>query len=165
MSGLYAETVREKPIMKNKDLSDEENMDRDDVVNRGNDGHPVATGVGALGGAAAGAAVGTAVGGPVGTVVGAVIGAVTGGVGGYAVGEAVDPAAEDAYWRENHTDQPFAKSGRYEDTSRRIARGMKATTGMPGRGRAGSPDRVRAKRNEPSLGQSARCNAGRVGTR
>ncbi|MBA3763500.1 MAG: hypothetical protein H0X04_09185, partial [Chthoniobacterales bacterium] len=78
-------------------------------------GHPVATGVGALSGGAAGAAIGTAVGGPIGTVVGAVIGAVAGGAGGYAVGEAIDPAAEDAYWRENHERQPFAKSGTWNE--------------------------------------------------
>ena len=48
-------------------------------------------------------------------MVGAVIGAVAGGAGGYAVGEAVDPAAEDAYWRENHYKQPFAKSGGYDE--------------------------------------------------
>lgn len=101
--------------MENKDLSDDENMNRDDMESRENDGHPVATGAGALGGAAGGAAIGTAVGGPVGTIVGAVIGAVAGGMGGYAVGEAIDPAAEDAHWRENHIKQPFAKSGSYEE--------------------------------------------------
>ncbi len=101
--------------MKDKNLSDEDNMDRDDTEPRENDGHPVATGVGVLGGGAAGAAIGTVAGGPIGTVVGAVIGAVAGGVGGYAVGEAIDPAAEDAYWREQHNKQPFAKGGGYTD--------------------------------------------------
>jgi uncharacterized protein (TIGR02271 family) len=71
--------------------------------------------VGAVGGGIAGAAAGTAIGGPVGTVVGAIVGAVAGGAGGYAVGEAIDPAAEDAYWRENHYNQPFAKSGSYDE--------------------------------------------------
>lgn len=101
----------------NENLSDKEYRDRRNRdVKEDNDGHPVATGVGAIGGAAAGAAIGTAVGGPgVGTAVGAVIGAVTGGAGGYAVGDAINPAAEDAYWRENHTRQPFGKSSRFED--------------------------------------------------
>ncbi len=71
--------------------------------------HPIATGVGAAGAGAAGAAVGTMVAGPVGTVVGAVIGAVAGGLGGKAVGEAIDPTAEDNYWRETHSTQPYAK--------------------------------------------------------
>jgi uncharacterized protein YcfJ len=99
-----------------ENLSDTENKDRRSGDARNdNDGHPVATGVGMVGGGAAGAAIGTAVGGPVGTVVGAVIGAVAGAAGGYAVGEAVDPAAEDAYWRDNHDKQPFAKQGAFED--------------------------------------------------
>lgn len=99
--------------MKDKELTDDSNLERDDK-DRADGGHPVATGVGALSGGAAGAAIGTAVGGPIGTVVGAVIGAVAGGAGGYAVGEAIDPAAEDAYWRENHNKQPFAKSGAFD---------------------------------------------------
>jgi uncharacterized protein (TIGR02271 family) len=97
--------------MDNEKLRDEEDRDR----THEKEGHPVATGVGAIGGGAAGAAIGTAMGGPVGTVVGAVIGAVAGGAGGYAVGEAIDPAAEDAYWRESHYKQPFAKSGSYDE--------------------------------------------------
>lgn len=97
--------------MENEKLKEEQDRD----FTREDKSHPVATGVGAIGGGAAGAAIGTAVGGPIGTVVGAVIGAVAGGAGGYAVGEAVDPAAEDAYWRENHIKQPFAKSGSYDE--------------------------------------------------
>ena len=71
---------------------------------------PVSTGVGAVAGGAAGAAIGSAVGGPVGTVVGAVVGAVAGGLGGHAIGKAVDPDAEDAYWRSQHSKQPYARS-------------------------------------------------------
>ncbi|CAN5446310.1 hypothetical protein BH18VER1_BH18VER1_02190 [soil metagenome] len=96
----------------------DERRDEDDMVREedaSSEGHPVATGVGALSGGVAGAAIGTAMGGPIGTVVGAVIGAVAGGAGGYAVGEAIDPAAEDAYWRENHYKQPFAKSGSFDE--------------------------------------------------
>jgi uncharacterized protein (TIGR02271 family) len=97
--------------MENDKLRNEEDRD----LTREDKGHPVATGVGAIGGGAAGAAIGTAVGGPVGTVVGAIVGAVAGGAGGYAVGEAIDPAAEDAYWREHHYTQPFAKGGSFDE--------------------------------------------------
>ena len=98
--------------MKDTDIRDKKRSDRNEDPITGEPGsHPVATGVGAMGGGAAGAAIGTAVGGPVGTAVGAVIGAVAGGIGGHAAGEAVDPTAEDAYWREHHAKQPFARSG------------------------------------------------------
>ena len=96
-------------------MENDKTTNEDREITRENEGHPIATGVGVVGGGAAGAAIGTAVGGPVGTVVGAVIGAVAGGAGGYAVGEAIDPAAEDAYWRENHYKQPFAKSGSFDE--------------------------------------------------
>jgi hypothetical protein len=72
--------------------------------------HPVGTGVGAAGGGAAGAAIGAAVTGPaapVGAVAGAVIGAVAGGLAGKGAAEAIDPTTEDAYWRSNHTKQPY----------------------------------------------------------
>jgi hypothetical protein len=77
--------------------------------------HPVGVGVGAAGGGATGAAIGTAVGGPIGTAVGAVIGAVAGGLAGKAVAEGIDPTAEDAYWRDRHVEQPYAKDRPYED--------------------------------------------------
>jgi uncharacterized protein YcfJ len=77
--------------------------------------HVVGTGIGAVaGGAAAGAAVGT-VAGPVGTIAGAAVGAVVGGVAGHSVAKAVNPSVEDAYWRENHRRQSFAKSRSYDD--------------------------------------------------
>ena len=73
--------------------------------------HPVAAGVGAVGGGATGAAVGMVVAGPVGSVVGALIGAVAGGFGGSAVGGLIDdpedqtaatttPDAEPMPWHE-----------------------------------------------------------------
>lgn len=96
--------------MNENNLSDTENADRVD-----DDGHPVATGIGALAGAGTGAAIGTAVGGPVGTVVGGVIGAVVGGLGGHAIGEAIDPEAEDAHWRNQHSNQPYGSEGEFED--------------------------------------------------
>ena len=61
-------------------------------------------------GAAAGGATGAAIGsvaGPVGTLVGAAVGAIAGGLAGKGVAEMVDPTVEDAYWRENHTKQPY----------------------------------------------------------
>ena len=77
--------------------------------------HPVGTGVGAAGGGATGAAIGATVGGPVGAVVGAAVGAVVGGMTGKGVAEAIDPTAEDAYWRGEHSRQPFASGSRFED--------------------------------------------------
>src|SRR5689334_15712478 len=93
----------------------ENNKMKDTNLRNKDESHPVATGVGALGGAAAGAAIGPAIGGPVGTAVGAAVGAVAGGIGGHAVGGAIDPAAENSYWRENHYKQPFAKRGSYNE--------------------------------------------------
>ena len=77
--------------------------------------HPVGTGVGAaVGGAATGAAVGT-VAGPAGTIAGAAIGAVVGGLIGKGVAEKIDPTREDAYWRENHLRQDFARNRSYDE--------------------------------------------------
>src|SRR5690606_23614384 len=78
--------------------------------------HPVGTGVGATGGGAAGAAIGAAVGGPIGAAVGLAAGAVAGGLAGKGAAEAVNPTAEDAYWRENYSTQPWAERNyTYED--------------------------------------------------
>lgn len=78
--------------------------------------HPVGTGIGAAvgGAAAAGAAAGT-VAGPVGTIAGAAAGAVVGGLVGKGIAEKVDPTREDAYWREQHARQGWAKGRPYED--------------------------------------------------
>lgn len=76
--------------------------------------HPVGTGLGAAaGGAATGAAVGTMA-GPVGTAVGAGVGAIVGGLAGKGIAEKIDPTREDAYWRENHGRQSFAKNRPYD---------------------------------------------------
>jgi hypothetical protein len=77
--------------------------------------HPVGTGVGALGGAASGAAIGGAVGGPVGAVIGAAVGGVAGGLAGKGVAESVNPTEEDAYWRENHAQRPYAANRGYDE--------------------------------------------------
>jgi hypothetical protein len=98
-----------------------DNLDRDaDLPRRdaarGNDpAHPVGTGAGALGGAAAGAAAGSVVGGPVGAVVGGVVGAVAGGAAGHEIAEEVNPTVEDAYWRDNFRNRPYATADRGYD--------------------------------------------------
>jgi hypothetical protein len=76
--------------------------------------HPVGTGVGAAGGAATGAAIGGAVGGPVGALLGAAIGGVAGGLAGKGVAEAVNPTEEDAYWRSNYSNRPYAQGRNYD---------------------------------------------------
>lgn len=74
--------------------------------------HPVGTGIGAaVGGAVAGVAAG-ALGGPIGAVAGGVIGAVAGGYGGKVGAEAVNPTAEEAYWRDNYSREPYYEPGR-----------------------------------------------------
>jgi len=77
--------------------------------------HPVGTGVGALGGAAAGAAVGVAVGGPVGAMIGAAVGGVAGGFAGKEVAESVNPTEEEAHWRENFGNRPYAADRSYDE--------------------------------------------------
>jgi hypothetical protein len=71
--------------------------------------HPVATGVGSAAVGAAGLIAAAAVAGPVGIAAAAVGGAVIGGYMGKAAGELIDPTAEEAFWRENHSQQPFAQ--------------------------------------------------------
>lgn len=98
-----------------KDLNKKDKSRNPDLITGAPGSHPVGTGLGAAaGGAAAGAAVGT-VAGPVGTVAGAAVGAIVGGLAGKGVAEAVNPTAEDAYWRENHLKQPYAKGRPYDD--------------------------------------------------
>ena len=80
--------------------------------------HALGTGVGAASGAAAGAAIGLA-GGPAGAAVGAVIGAIAGGLAGVGVAEMsdiVDHDAENVYWRDAHSAEPYFRPGMtYED--------------------------------------------------
>jgi hypothetical protein len=86
-----------------------------DLAPKTQSSHLVGTGVGAVaGGAAAGAAVGT-VAGPAGTIAGAAVGAVVGGLAGHSLAKAVNPSVEDAYWRENHKRQAYAKGRSYDD--------------------------------------------------
>jgi hypothetical protein len=92
---------------------------KDHLDDRGNDAnrdpitgapgaHPVGSGVGAAAGGATGAAIGAA-GGPVGAAVGLVAGAVVGGLAGKGVAEKIDPTIEDAYWRDEYVNRPYAK--------------------------------------------------------
>jgi hypothetical protein len=95
--------------------------------------HPVGTGVGAIaGGMAAGAAVGT-VAGPVGTAVGAAVGAVVGGLAGKGVAESIDPTREDAYWRDNYGQRPYAKGANYDDFGPAYAYGVNSYSTYAGR--------------------------------
>lgn len=102
---------------------------------------PVATGVGAVvggtaGGIAGGAAAGAAVGGmtgPVGLAVGAVVGAVAGALAGKGIANAADPAAEDAYWRDNHSSRPYAGGSDFDEYRPAYGYGVDAQTRYPDR--------------------------------
>jgi uncharacterized protein (TIGR02284 family) len=119
--------------------AEERDMNRDPITDEPG-AHPVGTGIGATGGAVTGAAVG-AVGGPVGVAVGGVIGAVVGGLAGKAAAEAVNPTAEEAYWRDNYSREPYYESGREFDEYAPAYR-----LGVSGRTRYDSWDQA-----EPSL--------------
>lgn len=81
--------------------------------------HPVGVGVGGVaGGAAAGALAGTFF-GPIGTLVGAAVGVVAGAAAGKGVAERIDPTGENAYWREEYPNRPYANDAR--DFDRDIA--------------------------------------------
>lgn len=98
-------------------MAAEEREDRDlnrDPITDEPGAHPVGTGLGAAGGAVAGAAAG-ALAGPVGAAVGGVVGAVVGGLAGKAAGEAVNPTAEEAFWKDNYSKEPYYESGRSFD--------------------------------------------------
>jgi hypothetical protein len=95
--------------------------------------HPVGVGVGATGGALAGAAVGS-VGGPVGSAIGAVVGGVAGGYAGKAAGEAVNPTAEDAYWRDTYSKEPYYSSDyTYDDYAPAYRTGYEGASKYQGR--------------------------------
>ena len=93
--------------------AEERDMNRDPITDAPG-AHPVGTGIGATGGAIAGATFG-AIGGPIGLAVGGVVGAVVGGLAGKAAGEAVNPTAEEAYWRDNYSREPYYEQGRAFD--------------------------------------------------
>jgi uncharacterized protein YcfJ len=98
-----------------KEFDKKNKLHNPDPTTKVQSSHLVGTGVGAVaGGAATGAAVGT-VAGPAGTIAGAAVGAVVGGLAGHSVAKAVNPSVEDAYWRENHRRQSYAKGRPYDD--------------------------------------------------
>lgn len=92
---------------------EERDMNRDPITDEPG-AHPVGTGIGAAGGAMAGAAAG-AMAGPVGAAIGGVVGAVVGGLAGKAAGESVNPTAEEAFWKDNYSKEPYYESGRSFD--------------------------------------------------
>ena len=96
--------------------------------------HPVGTGLGAaIGGAAAGAATGV-VAGPIGTAIGAAAGAIIGGLAGKGIAESLDPTAEDAYWRENYKNRPYAGGdASYDDYQPAYGFGVDSYTRYKGR--------------------------------
>ena len=107
--------------------AEDKDLNRDPITDEPG-AHPVGTGLGATGGAVAGATVG-AIGGPIGSAVGGVIGAVVGGLAGKAAGEAVNPTAEEAYWRDNYTKEPYYESGRsFDDYAPAYRMGMTSRT-------------------------------------
>lgn len=119
-----------KDIKDIRDDSKEDGKDKDlnlDPITKAPGAHPVGTGVGAaLGGVAGGAAAGM-VGGPVGVAVGAIAGAVIGGLGGKAAAEAFDPTAEEAYWRDNYSREPYYEAGlSFDDYAPAYRLGMNA---------------------------------------
>jgi len=77
---------------------------------------PAGTGLGAAAGGVAVGALAGSIAGPVGAVVGAAIGAVAGGLAGSGIADAIDTAAEEGYWRDNFSSQPYVKDGsNFED--------------------------------------------------
>ena len=106
---------------------EERDLNRDPITDEPG-AHPVGTGIGATGGAVAGAAAGS-IAGPVGAAVGGVVGAVVGGLAGKAAGEAVNPTAEEAFWRENYSKEPYYESGRtYQDYEPAYRLGLNSRT-------------------------------------
>jgi uncharacterized protein (TIGR02284 family) len=94
--------------------------------------HPIGTGIGATSGGVAGAAIG-AIGGPVGAAVGLVAGAVVGGLAGKSAAEGVNPTAEEAYWRDAYSGEPYYETGRtFDDYAPAYSYGWSAWGVYPG---------------------------------
>ena len=100
-------------VLTRKVVKNEEDLNRDPIT--GTPGaHPLGTGAGAASGGVAGAAIGM-VAGPGGALLGAVIGAVAGGLAGKEAAESLNPTAEEIYWREYYTQEPYyARDKTYE---------------------------------------------------
>jgi hypothetical protein len=126
-----------------KDHNEKQDKSRNpDPITGAPGSHPIGTGLGAAaGGAATGAAVGT-VAGPVGTAVG--------------VAEKINPTAEDAYWRENHERQSYAKGRPYDDFQPAYQVGYQGFAEYGGSGRGFTEYEAELRRryetNQPRLG-------------
>ena len=83
----------------------------------------MATGLGVAAIGAAGLAASAMVAGPVGVAAATLGGAIIGGYVGKAAGELIDPTVEEAYWREEHPRQPYARV-RAEDDDYYVAYGV-----------------------------------------
>jgi outer membrane lipoprotein SlyB len=73
----------------------EENSDSAALASIPSSSHPMATGLGAIGGSVAGAAIGDSVGGRVGATLGAVAGAIAGSIAGNALAEIAEEVAQE----------------------------------------------------------------------
>ena len=51
-------------------------------------------------------------GGPIGGMIGAAVGAVTGGLAGRSAAEAVNPTAEETFWKETYSQEPYYVHGK-----------------------------------------------------
>lgn len=95
-----------------KVVANEDDLNRDPIS--GTTGaHPLGTGAGAASGGVAGAAMGLVMGGPVGGMIGAAVGAVTGGLAGKSAAEAVNPTAEETFWKETYSQEPYYVHGKH----------------------------------------------------
>ncbi|MDB5871641.1 MAG: hypothetical protein JWQ07_1083, partial [Ramlibacter sp.] len=119
--------------------AEDKDLNRDPITDEPG-AHPVGTGIGATGGAVAGAAAGS-IGGPIGAAVGGVIGAVVGGLAGKAAGEAVNPTAEESYWRENYSREPYYEKGRgFDDYAPAYRLGLTGRTRYQGDWKSAEPE-------------------------
>lgn len=83
----------------------EEQRDKD-MASYAAESHPLAGGIGAVGGGLTGAAIGSSL-GPLGAVTGAALGATIGGIAGKGIAEGINSEAEQAYWQKLYMDEPY----------------------------------------------------------
>ncbi len=125
-------------------MSDRDNRDANDKTGDANrdpitgapGSHPIGTGIGAGAAGAAGAAIGSVVPGigtAIGGAIGAVVGAVGGGYAGKAVAESINPTDEDAYWRNEHQNRPYAAGSTYDEYRPAYQHGWESRSKYQGR--------------------------------